>query len=311
MPDQRLPIGRTSSSQEPRPPLPSEASRVFSDQLDWTKAGKPKRSQDGVTTGVYFVEFPVDRVVIKAYSAAQHELLASKVARVAGLRVPEMCHERHNAPYIRRFIQVDEGVPIIAMERIKGENFFSLSERSKDALMPTSHAFQPIMHDIGKITALDYFLGNIDRFPLAGLGGFNRGNVMMSDEHIVTIDSTLCTEKFAKNKGWICSFRSNFEAAVKACRKQEGPSKRDHVFSGLVEFFSNNVSLSWPDMRCSVLAGFRAASSRLAAIEHSSLDQMIQESQVNLPKVEDSVNEFLHANLRALKKAESFGVFRE
>ncbi len=188
---------------------PGVVQRALGDSFDWHNAGSVKRSGEGAE-GVLFVTSAADEIVVKFLKAAAGPSVADETMRAAGVSVPDSRIVPNSdsdplgaairAAINRKLTTLTAAAQAQVTTQLTTYKYIQLQSKTTgtglDKLLPPQlGAFlqdAALLSEVGKIAAIDSFLGNTDRLTRKTA---NTGNYMLvngaTSQTLVAIDNEL------------------------------------------------------------------------------------------------------------------------
>jgi len=298
--------------------------RVFGDDFNWSSAGSMTRSGTGAE-GVLFVTSPGRRIVVKFLAKAAGADQADRMLRDAGVEVPDSSVVRNTdsdtvGREIRATVQgllgtLDDAAQAQVTQQMASYGYIQLQDmqaaKPLDALtgpeVATFLADPALLHEVGRIAAIDSFLGNTDRLSQKTV---NTGNYMLRDTPagptLVAIDNELHAA-YAKND----ALR---ESEVRFVISDAGA---DLVASSFINRLTKSFQLHVPSdgemdtAKSHIVTGIRAGADeiiRLVGTQQGFIDDAKRVEKEQLPgpdgtktKQREVVRKTLHARAAAMR----------
>jgi hypothetical protein len=249
------------------------APKTFPGVIDWNLDYRIKRSDQGRTSGVYFISFPdhdiENDLVLKPSRDMISEFLAFRLASEIGILTPRMGFIENVPQQCLRFMST-QYQKIIAMEYLIGKTFSELQFGDKNAIVS-----KDALSDIGKIIAFDYLIGNPDRFPVKGLGGsFNNGNLMFQDGRVWAIDNTFSRPKSQNEKA---IYTENLEEVLSLVKDPGNQELAKEVLGTCVRVFPKAWGVDWDSIREHIIPSFIEGIGIISMIEERTIIKLFKE----------------------------------
>lgn len=218
----------------------------------WEAVTTSTRSKAGLNAGVYFLGLPTGDLVAKLPEHPQREAAAAWTAHAVGLRVPETRLETRPTPNSSTHLPSSSSAQVLIMQRIPGHHFGELQVGDlRDLRLATPRA-RHLFEQLGRVLAYDYLIGNPDRFPAPGLCGTNTGNLMLCDDSVWCIDSTLPSPADVASEDWLTPFHRGQRLLFDLART---PTMDAGRMARVASFFSEVAPVSWQALGPGLLDG--------------------------------------------------------
>ena len=244
-PPRLSPLRLTAAAWGPPPGLP--------DVVPWHEADEALRSCAGLNAGVYFIPLYERDIAAKLPAHPEREIAATWLAGAVGLTVPETRLEAQVPEHVRQMLPRGPESPLLVMERVRGHHFGELRPCDVQDLCVATPRGKHLCERLGRVMAYDYLIGNPDRFPVPGLNGTNRGNVMLAGNEVWCIDNTLPTPADLQDPDWLGNLHRGQDLLF-SLLPGALPAGAATKLARFVGFFGEE-GVRWDEIGPSVLAG--------------------------------------------------------